>query len=667
MTRAPLRTLGRLAVLAGLLVLAPAPGAHAASTSGQLRAGAGQADITPPKTGYYLGGWTRADRLALGQSTRLYANTLVLQRGKKKVALVAAEIFAISAGMQEDVARKVADLGYDKTSILLAASHTHSAPGGFTNNPTYNTAAPSLDPTKLDPAQVAAFFNPAPADPQLYTFLVNQIAASIRRADGDRALAAAAWGHTRLVGLTQNRSLYAFLRNYGIVVSPDDARESMDPNGGYEDTIAPEVDVLRVDKLVRRKGRTVHVPVGAYSNFADHGTVVHSETQLYSGDHHAAAWRVFVDRVRRSAKVPSRQTVVNVYPNGAEGDQTAGIKHVGIDAARFVGTQEANAMYRAWKDAGKRLSRTPALDWRWTRACFCGRETATGPVAATGLVGVPFLTGSEEGRGPLFDITKIPLEGTVSPGDDPAQGNKLGIPVGDPPPAVPVGLYRIGDGVITAVPGEPTKQVGVGIRAAVLKELRGSGVSHAIVAGLALDFIQYITTPAEYGAQSYEGGSTLFGRNSATFLQERYVELAKALAGGGAAPAAYELDTSYGVKPNGPAYPAGADAGKITAQPADKAIRGDSEVTLAWTGGANGTDRPVDKAFVNAERRVGRRWRIVDTDLGLHTIWRSDAAGSYSLQWSPASTVPAGTYRLRITANRYALTSTTFTVAGGRR
>jgi hypothetical protein len=58
-----------------LVVAAPAAGAAT------LRAGAGQADITPPQTGYYLGGWTRADRIAQGQSSRLYANTLVLQRG----------------------------------------------------------------------------------------------------------------------------------------------------------------------------------------------------------------------------------------------------------------------------------------------------------------------------------------------------------------------------------------------------------------------------------------------------------------------------------------------------------------------------------------------------------------------------------------------------------
>src|SRR3954454_9417938 len=155
----------RLAVLTFTVLLAIAAPAAAAKGPG-LRAGAGQADITPPRTGYYLGGWTRADRLAQGQSTRLYANALVLQRGKQKLALVAAEIFAIPAGLQEDVAKKLADLGFDRTSVLLAASHTHSAPGGFTNDPTYNSAAPSPQ-TITDPSSFVNFFaTPPPADPQ---------------------------------------------------------------------------------------------------------------------------------------------------------------------------------------------------------------------------------------------------------------------------------------------------------------------------------------------------------------------------------------------------------------------------------------------------------------------------------------------------------------------
>ncbi|HEX6389482.1 MAG TPA: neutral/alkaline non-lysosomal ceramidase N-terminal domain-containing protein, partial [Solirubrobacteraceae bacterium] len=205
-------------------------------------------------------------------------------------------------------------------------------------------------------------------------------------------------------------------------------------------------------------------------------------------------------------------------------------------------------------------------------------------------------------------------------------------------------------------PGEPTKQVGAHANAAVLDVLRASGVRHSVIGGLALDFIQYITTPAEYGAQSYEGASTLFGKYSATFLNERFVELATALARGTAAPAPYPFDVSYGVKPDGPPYPPGADRGRLTSQPRLR----DGVVRLAWSGGANGADRPVDAAFIRAERRVGSRWRTADSDLGLDMIWRVDDKGAYTLEWRPARTLPRGTYRLRVTATRYELISDAF-------
>lgn len=649
-----------LAVVAALAVAAPAQAATK-STAGQLRAGAGQADITPPKTGYYLGGWTRADRLALGQSTRLYSNALVLQRGQKKVALVAVELFSIAAGLQEDVAREVKDLGYAPSDVLLAASHTHSGPGAFSNNPTYNTAAPGVE-TIDDPATFVNFFTPLPADRQLYTFLVKQIAASIRRADQDRGLAEAAWGHTTLTDVTDNRSIEAHLANFGIDVPFGQGRADMAP-GGRAETIDPTVDVLRVDKIRKGKGGgpARRIPIGAYSNFADHGTVVKAETQAYSGDHHATAWRKFTDRVRKTSDIPKNQTVVNVYPNGAEGDMSAGLRHTGVAGAVEVGQKEADAMYDAWKEAGKSLSRTPVLDSRWTRACFCGRETATGPVAEKGVVGAAFLTGSEEGRGPLFDLTGVALEGQLSPVDDPIQGRKIQVPVASPPPATVVSVYRIGDGVLATIPGEPTKQVGVHIREALMKELGGQGVKSVTIAGLAHDFIQYVTTPAEYGTQSYEGASTLYGKNEATFLQERLVELTRAMVDGKPAPAPYPLDTSYGVHPDGPAFGPGAESGTITTQPAASVARL-GKISFAWTGGPSGTDKPLDRAFVSAQRRVGKRWRTVDSDLGIAMFWKVDDQGHYTLEWQPDATVPTGTYRFRVTATRYELLTQEFTV-----
>jgi neutral ceramidase len=317
-------------------------------------------------------------------------------------------------------------------------------------------------------------------------------------------------------------------------------------------------------------------------------------------------------------------------------------------------------MFAAWQAAGAHLSRRPALDLRWTVSCFCGRETATGKVDTKGQEGIGFLTGSEEGRGPLYDVTQTPLEGQTSPVDDPVQGDKIVFPAGSPAPAVPVGVFRVGDGVLLGVPGEATKEVGTRMRAAAMQALTGTGITHAAIAGLADDYIQYITTPEEYGQQSYEGASTLFGKSEATFLQERLAELATAMKAGQPAPAPYDVDPSYGVHPDGPAYDGGASSGQITTQPQSSTPGG--TVDLALSGGPSGTDRPVDRAFVIVEHRTKGRWVVTDVDTGLDMFWRCDDQGHYTLQWSVRGDSIPGTYRIRVAATKYTLTTQTFTL-----
>ena len=144
--------------LAAALALLALPVAGADAQSGALRAGVGKADITP-KTGYYLGGWTRADRTAQGQHTRLQSRALVLQRGARKVAMVQVDLFMVPAGMVKHVAQLNASRGFTEQNVLISASHTHSGPGGYANFKTFNTAAPSLE-TATDPISFFRLLDP---------------------------------------------------------------------------------------------------------------------------------------------------------------------------------------------------------------------------------------------------------------------------------------------------------------------------------------------------------------------------------------------------------------------------------------------------------------------------------------------------------------------------
>ena len=647
------------------LALVVALAVPTAAQAGTLRAGVGKADVTP-RTGYVLGGWVRGDRHGQGVHTRLFSRALVLERDGRKVALVQLDLFMTPGGMLKQIGDALASRGFSEQNILISATHTHSGPGGYANFNTLNTTAPSVE-TVTDPSSFFGLLAPGPPDPQLYAFLSKQIATAIRRADDDLGAAAAAWGSERLVGLTKNRSLEAHLANFGIMERYGEGRAEQAP-GGYEETIDPDVSVLRVDKIVRRRGRkTRRVPIGAWTNFANHGTVTQSTFQFYNGDHFASAMRVFEAEVRKAGKVPRGQAVINVFANGDEGDQSSGLDRNGPAESDYAGRVEARSMLKAWRRAGRKLTTKPRIDLRWTRVCFCGQVVNGQPVGTESRVGLPFLTGSEEGRGPLFDITRKHYEGTRLPvSGDPVHGNKLGLAgLGSGvPPKLPLVAVRIGSGLIVTIPGEPTKGIGTMAKQAVAPSLTGTGISRVIVAGLTNEFALYFTTPLEYDQQHYEGGNSQFGRQAGAFIASSVGTLAGTLAKGAAAPAPAPFDPTNGIKPTGAPYGNGAANGTITAQPAAGYGRL-QRATLAWSGGAAGLDRPVDRAFVTAERRTkGGRWVAEDSDLGLAMLWKVDAAGRYSLQWEIPRDAPRGTYRLVVTAKRYRLESRTFSVYG---
>jgi hypothetical protein len=487
--------------------------------------------------------------------------------------------------------------------------------------------------------------------------MVKRLALAIRRADDDLAPATAGWGSDRLLGLTANRSIEAHLADHGIIEPYGTGSVSQDPKG-YPDTIDPEVNVLRVDKLAAGGG---HVPIGIWSTFADHGTVNKFTFHYYNEDHHGAATHVVEAGIRRAGHVPRGQEVVNAYGNTDEGDQSAGLTRSGPAASDYVGRAEARKMLAAWRQAGSHMSRLPDLSMRWTRVCFCGQQTDVGPVDNMAEIGLPLLTGSEEGRGPLYDLTHVPFEGKTAPADVGAQGDKLNghVPT-DVPKAVPLAALRLGDVLIVTIPGEMTAEMGRRVRGAVLAATHARGIRRVVISGLANEYLQYFTTPEEYERQHYEGGSTLYGYASSDLLKQSLVGLSKTLVQGTAAPAAYPYDPRNGLVAASDPFPSGAAGATAAAQPS--ATERLDRAEFSWTGGPRGEDRPLDRAFVSIERRGTHGWRTVDSDLGLNILWDVDDSGTYRAFWEVPRSAPKGQYRFVVTANRYGIVSRAFKV-----
>lgn len=639
-----------LVVLAFLLAF---PGMASAAARPELRVGVGRADITPPVRGYF-GGWANEDAVPHGVHTRLFARAIVLERGGKKLALVSADLSYFSNGILEEAVALLPGRGFTGQNVLVSASHTHAGPNGYMNFDSYNTVLPTTSSvqgrTTLEPI-------PAGFEDQLHTFMVKRLAEALRRADDDRGPGYAGWGSTRLTNATRNRSLEAHLNDHGIVVAQGQGTLAMDPLG-QDDTIDPIVDVLRVDKLLKGK----RVPVGMWSSFANHGTTNRFTWAYLGADHYGPAERVAEAAIRRLGKVPKGQEVVNAYAAGALGDQSSGIIKQGPAAAEEVGRNEGRAMVEAWKAAGKALSGAPTLDVRWTRACFCGSQTAQGAVDTQAIIGIAAGAGSEEARTIFTDATGINYEGMTLPAPVGAQGLKIPTlnQTGTTPGAVPFTVMRIGTGAIASVPGEPTAESGRRIRRAVGMALAPAGVGQVALAGLGNEYLSYFATPEEYDRQHYEGGFTLYGRTASLLVQERLVTLAQRLADGGPAPAAQPFDPTNGKAPTAPAFSPGAAAGTITAQPA--AIQRLERTTLKWKGGPAGEDRPLDSGFVFVQRFRKGKFRTVANDLGLQIAWTTNAAGEYAATWEAPLDVPTGRFRIVVVANRYRLESAEFAV-----
>ena len=652
MKRGALHPKGYLAACVAVLVALALPHAASAATP-SLEVGVGRADITPP-TGYYMMGWVRSDGVITGQHTRLWARAIVLREGDKKIALVAEDLNGIPGGMLAQAAALDKDIGFSEENVLDSASHTHAAPTSFYNFSTYNSVFMTIrTPTDFDLAGTV--------DPKLYAFMVRQLALVIRRANDNLGPGKAGWGRTQLDDLTENRSIEAHLYDHGIHLPYGQGSAAMDPMGVLH-TIDPNVNVLRVDKTIG--GRDV--PVGMWSTFANHGTVNKYQFNFYNEDHHGAATHLVESEIKRLGNVPTGQDVVNGYGNSDEGDISSGLHRSGPAAADYVGTVEADAFLRAWRSAGQQLSSSPALDFRWTRMCWCGQETPDGPVADKGAFGMAEFTGSEEGRGPLFDLTRIPFEGDHLPVGMGAQGDKAQAPLPlDVPKAVPLMAVRVGDRMIVSVPGEMTEDMGRRVRSAVMQATSSSGIVDVVVSGLANEYADYFTTPQEYDAQHYEGAATIYGRASSVALQQVLVELSANLVAGTPAPAPYAYDPTNGIGSDAAPFPTGPSSASGFAQPPTEAQRL-GHPKIWWQGGQRGYDRPVDRPFVLVQRQTGGSWETVDSDLGLNVLWTVNDSGKYSAEWEVPLGAPTGSYRFVVQANRYSWTSSPFSVVPAR-
>jgi neutral ceramidase len=614
-------------------------------------AGVGKVDLTPPP-GLPLFGYSKIrTRSAAGFHTRLYARAVYLEDASgERVALVQCDLGAISALLHRQVAQTIAqETGITVDRLLLGATHTHAGPGGYFGEVYYNhwgSNAPGFDPHTL-------------------AFLVERIAQAVQEAYRARTPAQLAIGQTSIYGLTHNRSLEAY-NNDQSHLAPDQAPSTLPPD--YH-AIDPTFTMLRIDRVVG----TGTQPLGTFTNFAMHGTVLAPDNDLYSGDVHAVAERELEWAIQRRYGVQGE--VVHALTNGAEGDVSPAFTRQGVAEAERLGLALATRAFDLFVTLDTRLTSAVQLRRHYEEISLReGHSVGQQEVCQRAMVGFPVLGGSEEGQSTLLHaLLPETREGARRSLPEGCQTWKLKaldflqdlIPETDFPTTLTLQTIRINELLLVTVPGEMTTEMGRRVKQAVLQAAQHTNqrVTQVAIVGLANQYMSYFATPEEYDLQHYEGASTLYGPASGPFIAARLERLVAQMA-----------DTSvHPVVPTGWTFQPGPEAHYF---PEAQLMQGAREagrvkvdhsttpptVRFVWQDSAPGAIQ-FDLLLVRLETQDSNgHWvslledRVPVDDRGLHLEVRYlhdvelPGTGEWQTTWSPQAPLPGGLLRFAIAA-----------------
>jgi len=514
--------------------------------------GTGIAEVTDPATGLPLQGMADRTQIATGVESPLYARAFVVAERSSdasagaRVVIVVADIWAGTRRLKDAVLAGLAahDGLYGEENVLLAGTHTHSAPGGFSGMLLYD----------FD-------FERGGCDEATVTCIAEGCVRAVEIAHHDLAPGRIYVNRGEVADCGQNRSLPAYLCN------PQAERDRWTADIDREMLL---LKFVQVDDGGRER------PVGALNWYPIHPTDRGQKNTLVSGDNKGYASFLFEQQMRGDA--PETKRFVAAFANAHCGDVSGNVElgHVpdGVhDRAQMEkhGRRQFEVAERLFQSAVEEV--TGPVDHRHTRVDFSDVTAGAGGRTWPAALGISFAAGSSEdsvpvpdlgihegitaddmgaanavvatvagwGLSAIFGVSVIGQAAAVAERQGHLPKPVVLMPGIEQPPAVPqvlpVQLLRIGTVAVLGVPGELTTMAGRRLRATVLDALSTAGVAEVALGTYANEYAQYITTLEEYSAQHYEGASTLFGPHTLEAHQLAAADLAAAMAGGTPAPA----------------------------------------------------------------------------------------------------------------------------------
>ncbi len=468
----------------------------------EFRAGAAEVDITPPPGLPLFGHSWEAEPYAKGYWTRLKARVIVFEdRSGKRAALVQMDWGAVSMLLHREVAKRLVTHGIGPDNLMLAASHTHAAPGGFFGTAFYNKFGSGR----------SGFY------PQLVDWLADAVSRGVEKAIADLAPARIGSGRVIVEGLSRNRSLEAWILNFCQNPLPL-------PYWG----VIPEVHLLRVDHLDKKNPGTT-LPIAAFVVAPVHATAMESKYMLYHGDLHGAASRYLSALISRRYKL--KRPFVAAVAAGPQGDVSPNWSKQGKPEAIRLGHLLADQAANVFSSLDNQLQEVN-LKYAYQEVMLPGASIdEEKQLCHKAMVGLPVLGGAEDGRSSVHGKLGI-REGRTRKTTG-CQGPK--IPAGwflsrifiNPkflPRIAPFQVIGFGEVLtLAALPGEPTTETGRRIRDTLAQK---SNTRQTALVAVANGYMSYIATAEEYAAQHFEGAFTLYGPHQSEFFREKLQQTA---------------------------------------------------------------------------------------------------------------------------------------------
>jgi neutral ceramidase len=517
----------------------------------QYSIGTGIAEVTDRAAGLPLQGMADSNQISTGVDGPLYARAFIVtdQDTGHSVAIVVADIWSGTRRVKDAVVRRLSALHrspFGEENLLLAGTHTHSAPGGYSGMLLYDYTDGGVDDATVE-------------------CIVQGCVNAIEMAQANLAPGRLYLNRGEVADCGRNRSPQAYVCN---------PQAERDRYGADTDRQMLLLKFVNVDKSGEER------PVGALSWYAIHPTDYGQKNTLISGDNKGYASALFEAAMGTDPDSP--QTFVAAFANANCGDVSGSVElgHIpdGVhdrEQAEKHGRQQFEVARELFDGAAEEV--TGPVDYRHTRVDFSQVQIEDGgnrtwPAA----LGVSFAAGSSEDSVPvpnmgvhegmavsnlteaesvLTEAVRVGLSTVV--GVNAIQYARASrereghlpkpvvvMPGIEHPPAVPqilpVQLLRIGTLAVLGIPGELTTMAGRRLRESILEALSAAGVRSLALGTYANEYSQYVTTIEEYGSQQYEGASTLFGPHTLAAYQQVAAGLAAAIVSGTAADAGPE-------------------------------------------------------------------------------------------------------------------------------